>query len=75
MSSYYYSKNMRQVKLGNSTYDICTPFDLGRNLTLTTRGRLNVILGDWFRPKEKVETLVNSTTLHNIFKLKVESKQ
>ena len=60
-STYNVDKYFRRFKLANSTLDVCLPLNFGRNLTLTNKGRLSLILGNWFRPQQNFEKIMNST--------------
>ena len=67
----YKSKALRRFKVLDSTYDVCLPFDVGRNLTLNNRGRLKIKFGDWLRLTHDQLNEMKESEINKLFKLRI----
>jgi len=70
-----YAKFLRRFKLSNSTIDVCLPFEVGSNLTMTNRGRLKLKFGDWFKLTNERMMKMKDREIHELFKLKLIKEQ
>ena len=57
--------------MSNATYDVCLPFEVGSNLTMTNRGRLKLKFGDWFNLTNEKIMNMKDREIHELFKLKL----